>query len=64
MPDYPYFQSTPVGLSPRNMKMFLPEDLKALCEAFRQLTGMDPLGESHVSTLWKNHLIKTGRSVS
>jgi hypothetical protein len=35
-----------VGLSPSKLCQFTPEDMRALCEAFRELTGVDPLHDT------------------
>lgn len=40
---YPYYHTGLVGVSPAELKTLHPLDMRALVEAFRELTGVDPL---------------------
>ena len=54
MPDYPKYFPTVVGLSPSTMKHVKPADLKALCEAFLELTTVEPLHPSaSIAEAWE-----------
>jgi len=57
--DYPRCFPTIVGLSPSRMKTLRQEDVMALCEAFRQLTGCNPLGPVLIAEAWRNFQLKT-----
>lgn len=40
---YPHFFPVVVGVAPDKIKTLHPLDMRALCEAFKELTGIDPL---------------------
>jgi hypothetical protein len=52
-PGYPKFFSTHLGLSSGAMKTLDPDDMEALCAAFRRLTGMSVLGPDRIADLWR-----------
>lgn len=64
---YPHFpEPVIVGIAPGLMKTLHPLDLQALCQAFKMLTGVDPLmvGAAPLHKTWahmENTLAKAGR---